>query len=141
MFDREDEITQVIPRRILVAEDNEVMRAMLARWLGREGYEVVEARDGGELLAHVHESILGRAPAFDLVISDVRMPGVGGIELLEQLRALGVRTPVILMSAFADEALHEYAYEAGATAFIDKPFEMYDLCTAARYWAHQGVDA
>lgn len=96
---------------------------MLARWLRNEDFEVIEARDGDELLGLLRA--FGRSSpdeiAVDLVVSDVRMPGADGLAVLETLRAEDSMTPVILISAFADQSVFTEATRLGAI-LIDKPF-------------------
>ncbi|RJS24191.1 response regulator [Corallococcus sp. H22C18031201] len=113
------------PPRILVAEDQSEMRALIRRMLEREGYEVVEAADGPDLVRAIIEGLLAdvtRAP--DLIITDVRMPGYSGMEVLARLRREAWTTPVILITAFGDAGLHQEAQRLGATCVLDKPFEM-----------------
>lgn len=119
------------PPRILVAEDDAEMRRLVVEALRKDGYTVLEAADGGRLLvtlAHQRVDHDGIDLA-DLVISDVRMPVVSGIEILEQVRAAHWTTPVILMTAFGDEGTRDRARSLGALLF-DKPFDLDDLRTA-----------
>jgi CheY-like chemotaxis protein len=130
-----DVATVLAPARVLLAEDDEEMRSMLAEALRREGYAVVEARNGDELLARVRSSVLSTddgAPV-DLVVSDIRMPGCSGLEVLEKLRDEDWAVPVILITAFGDEETHRKARSLGATLVLDKPFDVGDLCAAAVY--------
>jgi DNA-binding response OmpR family regulator len=123
------------PARILLAEDDDEMRKLLSDALRDEGYAVEEVRDGNELMARVRSAILqwdGRAPV-DLVISDIRMPGCSGLDVLRSLRDEDWSVPVILITAFGDEDTHRTAREYGATMVLDKPFEMGDLCAAASF--------
>ena len=123
------------PTRILLAEDDDEMRRLLADALRDEGYVVEEARDGNELMARVRSAVLsgdGRAPV-DLVISDIRMPGCSGLDVLRSLRDEDWSVPVILITAFGDEETHRTARQNGATMVLDKPFEMGDLCAAASF--------
>lgn len=120
-------------RCVLLAEDDPAMRAMLARALRRWGYLVVEALDGDHLAALVDALLLAPgagARAIDVIVSDVRMPGPSGIDVLGALRAVDWATPVVLMSAFADASVHAEAERLGAVAVFDKPFDVDDLCTA-----------
>lgn len=103
---------------------------MLADELRRDGYEVLEARDGveaTELLARLR-SRPDEAP--ELVVSDICMPSRTGLELLAELRKTEWRVPVILITAFGDDEVHEKARELGAIAVFDKPFDVDDLRTA-----------
>jgi DNA-binding response OmpR family regulator len=117
--------------RILLAEDDAAMRTLVAGTLRRDGHLVRELRNGGELLSELanellHERSLEMA---DLIVSDVKMPGVTGIEVLAGLRHAHWATPFILITAFGDAATHAEAHRLGAAVF-DKPFDLDDLRTA-----------
>jgi CheY-like chemotaxis protein len=110
------------PVRILLADDDVEMRDLLARVLRADGYEVWPVRDGAALLDVIEKAPRLR-PVPEVVISDVRMPGRSGMEVLAHLRTNHFQTPVILISAFADDALHEEADRLGAR-MLDKPFDL-----------------
>ena len=119
-------------RRILLAEDDDDLRELLQAWLGEE-YLVVCVEDGFELLdyfslTHGEHPV----PPPDLIVSDVCMPGMSGIEVLNQLRGQHVDCPVVLMSAFADEKTRTRALESGATMFIEKPVDLAYLVETVR---------
>lgn len=125
--------------RILLAEDDDAMRNMILQVLTRAGHTVVSLEDGFELADYV-ELIRqgGGLEAPDLILSDVRMPGRTGLEVLAQVRARGLTCPVLLLSAFADDPTREEARRLGAQALLDKPVDMDELkaavaalCTAA----------
>ncbi|RKH68521.1 response regulator [Corallococcus llansteffanensis] len=129
-------LTEDAPRpvRILVAEDDDAMRALLVRTLRRAGYVVVEVEDGfelGDYLAMMRGQGGTLAP-LDLIVSDVRMPGRTGLEALERLRDQGVSCPVLLLSAFADEETHAEALRLGARQLLDKPVDLDVLKEAVR---------
>jgi DNA-binding response OmpR family regulator len=110
--------------RILLAEDDEEMRGLLALLLLEDGYEIVEASDGRQLLDALSPTLHeGVRRDIDLIISDVRMPGVDGVEVLRRLQRIGGIPPVILITAFGDERIHSQAREFGALAVFDKPFD------------------
>ena len=122
------------PAVILLAEDDHDMRELIAGALRRSGYEVIEARDGSELLelignAHLRTRGPGTAP--DLIISDIRMPRWSGIEILAGLRRSDWAMPVVLITAFGDEPLHEEARRLGAVTVLDKPFDVDELIAIA----------
>jgi pilus assembly protein CpaE len=106
--------------RILFVDDEEQIRKLLSTWLVRHGYEVTVANDGWEALKAV------RAKAPDLVITDVNMPNMNGLELTRRLRAdhRTARIPVVMLSARkqADDVLTGYA--EGADEYVPKPVEM-----------------
>lgn len=120
------------PARILLAEDDAEMRALLADALRNDGHEVVEARHGAELMqllaARLQDS--GELERVDLVVSDVRMPGWSGLEILEALRGARALVPVILITAFGGSDVHSRADDLGAVVVFDKPFDVDDLRTA-----------
>ncbi|NTX06217.1 response regulator [Myxococcus sp. CA051A] len=118
--------------RVLVAEDQPEMRALLRRALKRQGYEVVEAADGPGLVKAIIDGLLAdQTQVPDLIITDVRMPGYSGLEVVARLRREGWTTPVILITAFGDAQLHRDAELLGAARVLDKPFAMEDLCATA----------
>jgi pilus assembly protein CpaE len=110
----------VANERILFVDDEEQIRKLLSTWLTRHGYQVTVANDGWEAL----KAIRTKAP--DLVITDVNMPNMNGLELTRRLRAdhRTARIPVIMLSARkqADDVLTGYA--EGADEYIPKPVEM-----------------
>jgi DNA-binding response OmpR family regulator len=122
------------PVHVLLAEDDSDMRNLVASNLRRAGVVVIEARTGAELLRLVSSHLLRRTDEFtvDMIISDVRMPGKSGLEILAELRAAGCWTPVILITAFGDEALHAEAYRLGAVAVFNKPFDVKALSALVR---------
>ncbi|HZM17667.1 MAG TPA: response regulator [Candidatus Krumholzibacteria bacterium] len=109
--------------RVLLAEDDDEMRYLLAGALLKQGHDVVPMPNGLQLLEEVATSER-RGDPVDVVITDVRMPGVTGLEALEWLRELGCRAPLLVITAFGDEPTHAEARRLGATAVLDKPFDM-----------------
>ncbi|MCS3809752.1 response regulator transcription factor [Xanthomonas sp. 4461] len=108
--------------RIALADDQILVRAGLRALLQQQGVEVVcEADDGQALLDALSTT------SVDVVLSDIRMPGVDGIQALEQLRARGDRTPVLLLTTFDDSDLLLRATEAGAQGFLLKDAAPEDL--------------
>ena len=108
--------------RILVAEDEALIRMDLVEMLGEAGYEVVaEAADGAEAieLAQVHKP--------DLAILDVKMPVLDGISAAEKIIAIA---PVLMLTAFSQRELVERARDAGVMAYVVKPFSIGDLVPA-----------
>ena len=110
--------------RALIVDDSSVMRKVVERALRQAGIEitdVVEASGGVEALA-----ILRTADPFDLILSDVNMPGMDGLQLIERLRAevLAPGIPVFMITANASEPLVLRAIAAGASGYILKPFTL-----------------
>lgn len=118
--------------RVAIAEDNVEMRRLIAATLRGDGYDVVEAGDGTELIARL-ESLSGAdgpaRTAVELIVSDLRMPGLSGMDVLGAIRDGNWRTPFILITAFGDEETHREAHDLGAAAVLDKPFDLERLRT------------
>lgn len=107
--------------RVLVAEDDDGMRELIGRVLGEEGYRVIPARDGTEAVRLLEEG------GFDLVLTDVRMPGHDGTEVLRRAMARRLHQPVILMTAFGSIESAVAAMRDGAYHYLAKPFDIDDL--------------
>ena len=111
--------------RVLVAEDDAALRDLLVSALSDDGYEVIEARDGVDLLRQLANlDSDGTDLPVDVVVSDVRMPGTSGLEALTILRRFSRSLPVVLITAFGDIATHAEAERLGAAAVFDKPFDI-----------------
>jgi len=109
------------PRRVLIAEDEALIRMDLKEMLEEEGYEVVaEAGDGRQAIE------LAREHHPDVVILDVKMPILDGISAAEQIVADAI-APVVMLTAFSQRDLVERAVSAGAMAYVVKPFGKADL--------------
>jgi CheY-like chemotaxis protein len=104
------------PPRVLVVDDEASLLLTLVANLELEGFEVMEARSGAQALALIE------AHEFSVVLSDIRMPGLNGVELCQRIRKLRPELPVILMTAFANEHLIRDAVSDGALMVIPKPF-------------------
>jgi two-component system cell cycle sensor histidine kinase/response regulator CckA len=111
-----------IGRRVLVADDDPDVRRLIGRLLAEECYEVVLARHGGEALEHARE---GRP--FNLLITDIRMPGIGGWELSRRLREQWPGLPVLYISGFDVELTLGAALGTANGAFLRKPFDLDEL--------------
>src|SRR5206468_6069957 len=106
---------------ILVVDDEPVVREALRRLLSLDGYDVAVAVSGDDALSCIPRQ------GFDVIVSDIRMPGLNGLQLLERLRAANPRVGVILVTAYADVDTAVEALRLGANDFLLKPFEMDDL--------------
>lgn len=117
------------PRRLLLAEDDSALRFMLASALRQDGYQVVAVANGVDLMDLLFDSLRrdGAVARFDLVLSDLRMPGWPGLESLAEIRRHRGVPPMILFTAFGDEATHRRAREIGAVTLFDKPFDLDEL--------------
>jgi CheY-like chemotaxis protein len=114
---------------VLLAEDDDDLRELLAVQLRRRGYQVTALCDGNALMDQLGAMLTGDGASAlpDLVVSDIRMPNGTGLDVLAFLRCLGWRLPVVLITAFGDDATHLDAAELGAAAVLDKPFTLADL--------------
>lgn len=103
---------------ILVVDDDEVSREMLMEALRRSGYQVHGAESAEEALRLVEKTM------FDLVLTDVRMEGISGIELVERIKKKSPDVPVVVMTAFGNSDITIEAIRAGAFDFVSKPFQL-----------------
>ncbi len=110
--------------RVLLAEDDDVLRDTLVEELLAKGYEVRLASNGVELTDAVLEAVQGRAPVPDAIVSDVRMPSASGLEVLELLRHYDWRIPVVLTTAFPEHELEVEALRLGAENVLEKPLDL-----------------
>ena len=106
------------PRMSLVVDDEKNMRRTFAAILEREGYEVIQAATGEQAIE------LCSTHAFDVVLMDVRMPGIDGVEAFRRIREQQGNAKVILMSAYDVQELKRVALEEGAIAFLSKPLDV-----------------
>ena len=114
--------------RILLAEDDDEMRTLLARVLYADGYAVAECRDGIDLFGRIEPFVVREVPLdVDAIVSDICMPGLTGLEILEDLHDRAGFPPVILITAFGDKGIHARAERAGVAAMLDKPFGIDEL--------------
>ncbi|NLU83020.1 response regulator [Rhodococcus sp. HNM0569] len=112
------------PTRVLVAEDEALIRLDLVEMLRDEGYDVVgEAADGQEAVE------LATSLSPDLVIMDIKMPRRDGIDAAQEIAAERI-APVVILTAFSQRELVERARDAGAMAYLVKPFSIADLVPA-----------
>jgi CheY-like chemotaxis protein len=118
----------MIPGHILVVDDYFVTQRIMRQILEREGYQISVASDGFEAL----ESIRGQE--FDLVLLDMAMPRLDGMEVLKELRASEVYhdLPVIMLTASGDDHLRDLAKKSGASAFLTKPSSSTEVLTTVR---------
>jgi|SoiMethySBSTD1v2_1073268.scaffolds.fasta_scaffold874142_1 DNA-binding NtrC family response regulator len=105
--------------KILIVEDDTITRTNLSVLLSDEGYDVDQAGDGVQAL-----EIIAEQP-FDLVLSDIVMPRMDGLKLLQQLQFVAPQMPVMIMTSYVSDALS--SVPGGAAEFIRKPFMLDDL--------------
>lgn len=107
--------------RVLIADDDEPLAALLEEYLGEAGYDVVVCHRGDEAIRHIQSG------SFDLVLSDIVMPGADGLALLAEAGSDPRKTLVVLMTGYSgiEDALHAVAQ--GAYDFVSKPFQLPEL--------------
>jgi DNA-binding NtrC family response regulator len=113
-------------KRILIVDDDAPTRELLKDILAAEGYALAEAGDGREALLLLTKS------SVDLVITDRSMPGMGGLELLAQLKAAHPNMPALMISAYGEEKMWGEAIGSGAQDYILKPFKPDDIIKAVK---------
>lgn len=104
--------------KILIVDDEQSMRDVLSIMLKRAGYGVTTASDGEEAVGHIHKEI------FDLVITDLRMPKMGGLDVLKTVKACSPETVVLVITAFASAESAVEAMKHGAYDYLTKPFQV-----------------
>lgn len=110
--------------RILIAEDEEALRSFVARALKLDGHDTTEAGDGEEGLTKL------RSGAYDLLLSDIRMPGMDGIELARRAHGEFPAVKILLMTGFADQRERAEDLDRIVIDVVDKPFTLPDIRTA-----------
>jgi two-component system phosphate regulon response regulator PhoB len=121
--------------RVLVVEDEELIRETVALALSEEGYEVLTAEDGRSALALACKSGEGGSPEFsslDLIILDLMLPYVNGLDLCRLIRHEGNSVPILMLSAKGSETDRVVGLEVGADDYLTKPFGMRELIARCR---------
>lgn len=109
--------------RILLVEDEDPVRAFVKRALEMDGHSVLEASDGEDGL----ERFLAEAGSFDLLLTDIRMPIMDGIELAHMVRRHNASIPILLMTGFAEQRERASSLSGIVTDVLTKPFTLVDL--------------
>ncbi|WP_328449590.1 response regulator transcription factor [Streptomyces sp. NBC_00386] len=115
-----------MPQNVLLAEDDRAIRHALERALTLEGYTVTAVADGVEALAQAH-----RTPP-DVLVLDVMMPGIDGLQVCRVLRAEGDRTPILMLTALVETADRIAGLDAGADDYVVKPFDVEEVFARLR---------
>jgi len=102
-------------RKVLVVDDDPVVRKSFDRVLSNKGYAVITAENGEEALRKLNEE------KYDLVYTDIRMPGIDGLEVAEQVKARKPWTPVVIITGYGTDAAEARAKAAGVSSFVHKP--------------------
>lgn len=116
---------------IWIIDDDQSMRWVLEKTLTNNGYRVTAFESGSVALASFKRATREQRP--DLVITDVRMPGINGFELMRQIKNISPPTPIIVMTAYTDLDTTQQTFEEGAFEYLPKPFDIDDaLALVAR---------
>jgi len=113
-------------KRILIVDDEQNVRQLLSKVLKKQGYETYTACDGQEGLAFIQQTVV------DIIISDIRMPNMDGIEFLHKVKEVDPGIGFILITAFATTETAIDALKCGAQDYVTKPFDINDIITAVR---------
>jgi two-component system phosphate regulon response regulator PhoB len=116
---------------LLVVEDDDTIRETIRDALCLEGFEVIACANGRDALTSLQGANKGRDP-FSLVVLDLMLPGLGGLEICRQLRQAGDATPILVVSARDSEADRVLGLEVGADDYLIKPFGMRELVARCR---------
>ena len=117
--------------KILIAEDEDILRKMMELRLSKEGYSVMAVANGQEALQHL------KTNTPDLVITDIHMPNVSGLEVVGWMKQQSRRsTPVIVLSALGQEHVVMDAFSLGADDYITKPFSLNELVVRVKKLAN-----
>ena len=108
-------------KRILIIEDDAEMRSLLKDVIEEEGYDVESVDKGTQAFRKAVNK------SFAVIITDVRMPGLSGLEILAALKRLQPGTPIVVITAFGSEEVRRRALERGASAYLEKPIRMDEL--------------
>ena len=107
--------------KILVVEDNNELRKSVTAFLSQNGYDAVGAANANDAYDAIYENV------FDLIISDIMMPGVDGFELASEIRAINKTVPILVMTALDDFASKSRGYRIGIDDYMVKPIDLGEL--------------
>ena len=108
-------------KRILITEDDKEMRSLLKDFFEEEGFETDLVSNGVDALQKLAKE------DFDLIITDIRMPGLTGLDILPGIKRLHPDASVIVITAFGSEEVYRKSFERGATAYLEKPIHFSKL--------------
>jgi DNA-binding NtrC family response regulator len=107
--------------KILVVDDEEGARELFDTILSDEGYDVTLAVNGNEALSRI------KGTDYDLVVTDIKMPGMDGLQLLQEIRKTGAKIDVIMVTAYGEVESYLKAMSLGAAEYINKPIRIKEL--------------
>ena len=115
-------MTSVLTRRILIVDDEPLIRWCIAETLGTAGYGISQAQDAASALRALTDM-----PDPDVILLDLRLPDSSDLRLLERIRTIAPAAAVVIMTAFGTPEITSDALKLGARAVLTKPFDMQDL--------------
>lgn len=107
--------------RVLIIEDDEEMRSLLKDFFAEEGFETDSVGNGYDAFGTLTQKI------FDVVITDIRMPGLTGLDILPRIKKIQPEAAIIVITAFGTEEFRRKAFERGANAYLEKPIHFQEL--------------
>jgi two-component system phosphate regulon response regulator PhoB len=130
-----------MPTSLLVVEDDDTIRETIRDALSLEGFTVTACANGRDALGSLQRVTSSGDSPFALVVLDLMLPGLGGLELCRQLRQAGDRTPILVVSARDSEADRVLGLEVGADDYLIKPFGMRELVARCRALLRRSASA
>lgn len=112
--------------RVLYVDDEEPLRVLVKSELGQHGYEVETAEDGDVALTMLEQK------SYDLVLLDIRMPRMDGIEVLNRMKARSIRPRIIMLTGVDDLSIAVRSVKLGATDFLTKPYDLEQLLSSIK---------
>jgi two-component system cell cycle sensor histidine kinase/response regulator CckA len=129
---KEHEVVESAAPRILVLEDDPLVRSLITRNLSSQGFEVVESAEGSETV-RLYQEAMGERRTYDLVILDLSIPnGMGGVRTMEKLRGMDPNVVAIVSSGYSDDPVMAKPAAYGFTAVLPKPYEPADMLRLVR---------
>jgi DNA-binding NtrC family response regulator len=107
--------------KILIIEDDDEMRSLLKDFVEEEGFEADSVEKGISAFKKL------MTESFDLIITDIRMPGYSGLDILPELKRLQPEIPIVVITAFGSEEVYHKALSRGANAYLEKPIHFHKL--------------
>jgi len=113
-------------KRILIADDEVTLLQTMAFTLKRKGFETVIVNNGNTAINKIKETYSNNE-SYDLIITDIQMPGMSGLQLIEKINALDITVPILAISGYGNMSLVVDLMRAGCKDYLDKPFSMQEF--------------
>ena len=120
------------PVKLLFIDNDEEFRVSMTKFLSNEGYSVSSATDGEEALRYLNEE------RFDLVVAELKMPGLNGIEFLRDVQKVSPQSKVVVLTAYGEWVSYLEALKAGAVEYLNKPVKKDELLGTIRNVLEKG---